>query len=296
MARWGTAAGSPMVMVNVFPDGTLALISRAEENGPTQETKVAGGIPLPVQLGLQVKDGKAVATYRTSNDDQAWKPAGTVAAPAGPFRTGLAVCSHADPVLTKVTALVGTAADKALPAPGTADRRAGTNLLANASFEQAGDTPDTCAKWNRWGDWLNHESAWSPTHDGKSVVGYHHWQIQGPSSSGMWQDVKVQAGQRYAFSVYAQHDPADAGKTDAATIELRMEGVRPAGDPVTLNTRDFQIAATAVGKDWTRLTLHGTAVSDTVRVLMVCGAAQDGPRGGAVKLDDASLTPVNDGH
>ena len=51
----------------------------------------------------------------------------------------------------------------------------------------------------------------------------------------------------------------------------------------------------ASGKEWTRLSVSGTANSPRLRVLMVISPAADGPRGGAVKLDDAMLVEAHDG-
>ncbi|MDB5327840.1 MAG: glycoside hydrolase family protein [Phycisphaerales bacterium] len=294
MARWGESAGAAMVMINAFPDGTIALISRASENGPTTETKIDAGVPFPMQLKLDVKNGQAVASYRS--DRGVWKAAGSVSVPSGAFRIGLAACAHADEALTVVKATLGPAGDAALPLPNElAKRPAGKSLLTNGSFEQPGESADQATNWSRWGDWINHESAWSPTHDGKGLIGYHHWQIEGKGgSSGLWQDAKVKTGQRYTFTLFAQHDAAEAGKHDADTLELRLESITPDG-AVTLNNHDFTITKLATGKDWTRVGVSGTAVSDTLRVLAVINSSADPLRGGAVKLDDATLTAATDG-
>ena len=295
MARWGETPGAAMAMINVFPNGTVALIGRSADGGLTQETKVASGIALPVQLKLDVKNGQATASYR--NDRGEWKSAGSIAVPAGEFRIGLAACAHTDTVLTKVKATLGAAGDSALPTAAERTKRpAGKSLLVNGSFEQVGpEGPDRAAHWNRWGNWMNYENSWSPTHDGKGLIGYHHWQIEGAGgSSGIWQDVKVTAGQRYTFTLFAQHDPAEAPKLDAGTLELRLEAVAGNGT-VTLNNQGFTVSKLATGKDWTRVAVSGTATTDTIRVLAVMNSSADANRGGAVKLDDATLTLATDG-
>lgn len=304
MARWGDgqagsadspdAPGAAMAMVNLFPDGTVALITRSRPGSGAVEQKVAAGVLLPVELRLKIAGGQATGMYRDNSGD--WKTIGTGEVPSsGAFRIGLAVCSHVDAVLTSVTARLGPAADSALPAPGSegASAAAGapTSLLTNGSFEQAGDQPDLAAGWNRWGDWMNREAGWKPTHSGTAEIGYHHWQITSASTSGLWQDASVEPGKRYTFSIYAQHDRVEANQHDASTVELRLESTTPGGQ-VTVNSRNFDVSKLASGSDWTRLSISGTAASDNLRVLVVITPAEEGPRGGSIKLDDATLTPA----
>jgi hypothetical protein len=212
------------------------------------------------------------------------------------FRTGLAVCSHGDAVLTTVKANLGPAADHSLPAPGDDESKAnpGPSLLTNGSFEQQGASPDLAAGWNRWGPWINREAAWQPTHSGSAEIGYHHWQINSEDTSGLWQEVTVETGKRYTFSIYAQRDIPAAGQTEAHTLELRVESVTDRGE-VTLNSQTLDVSKLASGKEWTRLSVSGTANSSRLRVLIVISPATDGPRGGAVKLDDAMLVEARDG-
>ena len=59
--------------------------------------------------------------------------------------------------------------------------------LLNGSFEEQDSfrpNPygDIAAYWGRWGNWMNRESAWEPTHGGLSLMGYHHWEIQESST------------------------------------------------------------------------------------------------------------------
>jgi acetyl esterase/lipase len=246
-------------------------------------------VQLPVELRLQISAGRAIGTYR--NDSGNWQTIGS--APVSPdagFRTGLAVCSHIDAVLTTVKARLGPKADNDLPAPGDEGSNvpSGPSLLVNGSFEQQGDQSDLAAHWNRWGPWMNRETAWTPTHSGSSEIGYHHWQVTSDASSGLWQDVEVRPGQRYVFSFYAQHDQVEAAVHDAKTLELRTESVTPNGQ-VTLNSANFDIATLPTGRSWARLSIPSTAAGDRMRVLAIISPAETGPRGGAVKLDDASL-------
>jgi hypothetical protein len=296
MARWGEVnrPDAAMAMVNIFPDGTVALISRRRAGGRAVEKKVAAGVDLPVELRLQISAGHAVGMYRNNRGD--WKVIASTAVPDDSgFHTGIAVCAHGDAVLTTVKAQLGPMADDAVPAPG--DERhnvtSGPSLLANGSFEEQGNQSDLAANWKRWGPWMNREAAWQPTHSGSAEIGYHHWQITSPDTSGWWQDVGVAPGKHYTFSIYAQRDIPAPEQTEARTLELRMESVTGDGE-VTLNSQTFDISKLATGNEWTRLSVSGTADGPRLRALLVISPAADGPRGGAVKLDDATLVDTQD--
>ncbi|NJL32959.1 MAG: hypothetical protein HC893_02795 [Chloroflexaceae bacterium] len=58
------------------------------------------------------------------------------------------------------------------------------NLLQNGSFEAAGEADDRALAWDRFGDWINRETDWSPVVEGGSVMGYHHFRVSGGDSSG----------------------------------------------------------------------------------------------------------------
>jgi glucan 1,3-beta-glucosidase len=297
MARWGESdhPEAAMAMVNVFPDGTVALISRRRTGAGAVEKKAAAGVQLPVELRLQISAGHATGMYRNNRGD--WKTIGSAAVPGdAEFRTGLAVCSHGDVVLTTVKATLGRTADNSIPTPGEHGNNVtfGPSYLANGSFEQQADRGDLAAEWNRWGQWMNRETGWVPTHSGSTEIGYHHWQITSEDTSGWWQDVSVEPGKRYTFSIYAQRDIPARGQTEARTLELRIESVTDRGQ-VTLNSQTFDVSALASGKEWSRLSVSGTADTPRLRVLMVISPAADGPRGGAVKLDDAMLVDAHDG-
>jgi len=294
MARWGEVdhANSAMAMVNVFPDGTVALLARSRAGARAVEKKIAAGVELPVELRLQISSGQITGMYRDNSSD--WKTIGTAPAPDDSYcRAGLAVCAHGDAVLTTVKARLGPTADDLLPMPGNEGSNIpiGPSLLSNGSFEEGGAQSDLAADWNRWGQWMNRETGWSPCHSGTCLIGYHHWQIDQPGSSGLWQDVPVQAGKRYLFSIYAQHDPVDANHHEAKTIELRMEGNTPGGQ-LTLNSKNFDVSKLPSGGEWARLSVAGTACSDALRVLVVINASEEEPRGGSVKLDDAALSQM----
>lgn len=163
--------------------------------------------------------------------------------------------------------------------------------LQNSSFEESGDGPDLAAHWNRWGDWINRESGWSPTHGGKCLIGYHHWQIEGGANSGIWQEVPgVTPGQRFRFTVFVWVDKTEA---PAREIELRMEATR--GDhQLTIQSATFPVKEMPTGQ-WFPISITGTTPENHVRVLVVVTPSANAPREGAIKFDDAALEVVGGG-
>jgi endoglucanase len=290
MARWGDTPDAAMAMVNVFPDGTIALCSRSAEGDAAKEITVHAQVALPVELRLKITGNQATGMYRTSAGD--WQTIGSTDVPStGGFQTGLAVCSHFDIAQTVAKFRVGNQAD-ALP-QAAIDPPPDNSLLQNGSFETPGEQNDLADHWRRWGDWMNREDSWTPTHSGKALMAYHHWQIEKADTSGLFQDVDVTPGQRYTFSVFAQHDDPK-GAHDATSVEIRLENTKPDGQ-VVLNSETFKVAELPTGDHWKQLSVSGTAVSKTVRVLIITNPSPDIPRGGAVKFDDAALLPAHDG-
>jgi hypothetical protein len=166
-------------------------------------------------------------------------------------------------------------------------RIAGAQELRNGSFEDAeaeldNAYGDLAAHWGRWGNWMNRETAWRPTHQGKSIIGYHHWQIEGGDSSGIYQDIAgTPAGSEFTFSVFASKDSG----TNAEEIELRLEKPDGAG---TIVSQVFPVQEIKGGK-WTKLSVTGTIPGEGVRVLVIVKPRADGERKGAIKFDDATL-------
>ncbi len=167
------------------------------------------------------------------------------------------------------------------------------NLLKNPSYEDAGQSGDTAANWNRWGQWINREDSWSPTHSGKCLVGYHHWQIEKADNSGLWQDVTtgIKAGQKFKFSVFVSTDKPDNGVNSADKVELRLETIRN-GKEVQIESVTTPVAELERASGWHELTITGTTPDNNIRVLVVVNPAAGEPRGGAVKIDDAKLELV----
>ncbi|MEY2487056.1 MAG: endoglucanase [Verrucomicrobiota bacterium] len=165
-------------------------------------------------------------------------------------------------------------------------------LLKNPSFETEGKSSDTAADWSRWGDWVNRETGWTPTHSGKCLVGYHHWQINKGDNSGIWQDVSgVKAGQRFSFSVFVCADAPNKGDNPAEKIELRLEATR-GGQQVQIQAVSVPISDLK-DSGWHKLTVSGTTPEDNLRVLVAVTPAANSPRGGAIKIDDAALEVSN---
>ncbi len=165
------------------------------------------------------------------------------------------------------------------------------NLLKNPSYEDIGSSPDTASGWNRWGQWLNREDSWSPTHGGTCLIGYHHWQIENDQNSGIWQDVTtVKAGQKFKFSVFVSADTPDSGNA-AAKVELRLETIRN-GKEVQIESATTPVTDLEKTPGWHELSVSGTTPDNNVRVLVVVTPAASAPRGGAVKIDDARLELV----
>jgi hypothetical protein len=172
----------------------------------------------------------------------------------------------------------------ALPIPSRAQ------TLLNTSFEDAetvNENPfgDLAAHWGRWGNWMNRESVWTPTRNGKCMMAYHHWQIEEDTTSGVFQDIPgTAAGGHVAFSVCVYKDP----KTNADSIELRIEKLNGNG---LVATRTYTMAEISTGT-WDKLSVSGANAEAGVRVLISVKPKQGGGREGCLKLDDASLTPA----
>jgi len=172
----------------------------------------------------------------------------------------------------------------------SAEPQVAKNLLTNSSFETASEEHDQASGWSRWGPWINREDSWAPTHEGKALIGYHHWQVESADDSGLWQDVTVTPGQTYQFTLFANRDDPGTGH-GAESIELRLEA--SANDhQTTINTTTVKVADLAVGEKWSTLTVKGKATGTTLRVLIRVVPAKDGPRGGALKCDDATLVEI----
>jgi hypothetical protein len=169
----------------------------------------------------------------------------------------------------------------------------GSVRLLNSSFEDPdteADNPygDLAAGWGRWGAWINRESEWKPTKDGKCIIGYHHWEIEDGNSSGIYQDLSgTPAGAEFKFTVYASKDK----DTNAESVELRLE---PFSGGETLASKVYPMSE--LNKGWSKLELAGKSTGEGIRVLVVVKPAVGEDRRGCVKLDDADLDMVAGGN
>jgi hypothetical protein len=165
---------------------------------------------------------------------------------------------------------------------------ASAQTLVNPSFETEGPQGDLAAGWSRWGDWMNRETGWTPVKDGVCLIGYHHWQIEKSENSGLYQDVLVESGKSYTFSVFANGDQATDSSKNPETVELRLEST-VGGVQSTVASKTYSFKDLASGTEWSLLRVSGTAPNTTLRVLVIVNPAKEGPRGGAVKFDQATL-------
>jgi hypothetical protein len=161
--------------------------------------------------------------------------------------------------------------------------------LVNPSFENKGPQDDQAEGWLRWGDWINRETTWTPVKDGTCIIGYHHWQIEKGDNSGLYQDMKVEAGKNFTFSIYANADKSTDSSKNAESVELRIESTVN-GTQATVASKIYNLSDIASGTDWSKLQVSGVAPNDTLRVLIVVNPSKEGPRGGALKFDAAALT------
>ena len=87
----------------------------------------------------------------------------------------------------------------------------------------AGEAADRAVGWDRWGNWINRECDWSPVNDGTCLIGYHHYKIEDNADSGCFQNIDVEPGRYYTFSVLANADQPGDGYNGAKEVELRLE-------------------------------------------------------------------------
>ena len=128
---------------------------------------------------------------------------------------------------------------------------------------------------------MNRETAWVPARSGQCLMGYHHWKIMEPATSGIYQDItNIPPGSLCAFGVFVYKDP----ETDAELVNLRLERV---GGFQVLASRVYSMKE--LGSSWHRLSVEGTNDIAGIRVLIEVKPKATSPRGGAIKFDDAEL-------
>lgn len=311
MIRENYSADAAHIMLHTTPDGKVILCGRDKAGQDSwQETVGVGG--LPVRLGVK-RHGDDVQFAWT---DASGRPMQKTVSPAFLSKTeaplfGLAVCSLApgiqttaglDQVIfrslrsdgseanfaswqTKPTTLVSS------PVAEDRDTSGWQNVgLENSSFETKGDSDDQAAGWNRWGNWVNRETAWTPVDDGDAIIGYHHYRIDSGADSGLWQNTKVTSNQETRFRIRANADIPASGQF-ADSVELRIEVPGQDGTPMTVASKIYPASDITTGDQWSTLEVIGTPNSSVIR-LIVCikPAAGDGvKRDGSLKFDTAEL-------
>ncbi|NCC52112.1 MAG: hypothetical protein EOM20_12965 [Spartobacteria bacterium] len=162
--------------------------------------------------------------------------------------------------------------------------------ITNPSFEEPGDADDRAAGWDRWGEWINRECAWTPVHDGSCIIGYHHFRLEDNNNSGIFQNIAVEPGRYYTFSVRANADHPGEDFHGAKEVELRLETTLY-GQQATIASKKYPAKYLATGENWSWLRVSSVAPTDTMRLLVILHpSAEIRGRAGAVKIDSARLT------
>lgn len=162
--------------------------------------------------------------------------------------------------------------------------------LVNGSFEEPETVlpnpySDLAVNWGRWGNWMNRETAWVPARSGQCLIGYHHWKIMEPATSGIYQDItNIPPGSSCSFGVFVYKDP----ETDAELVTLRLEKI---GGFQVLASRVYSMRD--LRSSWQRLSVEGTNDTPGLRVLIEIKPKESPVRSGAIKFDDAELKVVS---
>ncbi len=292
MLRESTAPDAAHVLLHGLPDGRIVFATRPQRGGLTQEQTLAiSGFP----MGLAIERNSDGMILHYTNAEAQWQTKHVASPTLDTNLIGLAVLAHDEAALTQAVFAAPSDEPQAVTLvenPNTDE----ANLLRNASFETAEDpthAADRAKHWNRWGQWFNRQTDWTPVRSGDSILAYHHWQIEAGDSSGVWQDVNgLTPGRTYEFQAFGNLDPGAAGKSIPSAIELRLEAPQPDGSVLTLATRTYPAKDLATADGWSRLSLTGQAVSETMRVLLIVYPADSAPRDGAIKLDEVSLRAI----
>jgi hypothetical protein len=158
--------------------------------------------------------------------------------------------------------------------------------LGNPSFELAGEKPEVVPAWGAWGGGIDRVDTWTPTRSGAAMIGYKHWLIRDAGDSGLFQDAGgVEAGAGYEFSLWIYVDEVQG--RGFGGVELRLESGMD-GKQVTLASNLVAGADIPSGR-WSRIAVRGIAPVANLRVVVVFFPSVDGPRDGAVKIDDAQI-------
>lgn len=263
-------ASAPFVMVNVFPEGGVALLSRPSAGGPAVETKRYPG-PLPRRIGL-IRDSARIVGL-AGDDAGNWINIGDMDVSSlanQPAQFGLATTSHQSGGFTRAefSKVELTSIDPA-------------KLKMQETFQ----SPEHAAakssvKWNSWGS----------IRLGENKRG--DFTFTGVGDSGVWQDVAVKPGEAYRFSVAVTRDGAAA--KDSGAVELRLEATL-AGKQVAIASREFDIDKLEDDGGASILSIQGKSAIETLRLLIrVIPKAETG-NNLSLRFDRASLISAGTG-
>lgn len=264
-------ASAPMMMVNTFADGGIALVTREREGAKATETKRIIG-PLPRKLSL-VRDGAAVSAY-VDNGEGGWIKLGSMTFASDlPAYIGLAVTSQSATGLTRADF-------------SAVELRESTTLsgrvTAHASPRaKAASSTITLADWFGWGEGFQAVGGkrdslrWSPS--------------AGAGESGKWQEFKVTPGRAYALSFRARRiDDASQSQSLTASFEATVDGKQ-----VGLHEKHIDVNQLETGDGWSLIHVEATALSENLRILLRSGVSEAGGDS-ALLIEDIALAEVSD--
>lgn len=263
-------AAAPFAMVNTFSDGGLAFVVRDKGGAATTETKRSVG-PLPRRLAI-LHDGPRIEAYADNGADGWIKLGSTTIVSISPAQIGLAVCSNRKRALTRADF-------------SDVELRSDTHLEGVTSIQSPDVQPTDgpwdeleISKWNRWSDGFEsnnpletRQARWV----GKAADG----------ESGLWSDIPVEPGARYAFLVRVQRSE---GADDSQRLVLAIESTLD-GKQLALEERTIDVRHLAASPGWSVVKIETDAPSKTIRLLIRAGGDK-----GAVTIGRAILTRAAD--
>lgn len=283
--RANANANAPHLSLVAFPDGRV-LVKQRSFTGTSTGQRYIGNAGFPVGLAIGRSGGGFVA-WMTDEDGQ-WR--------------AIPLSENPNVGTQPIAGFIGTANrsgplsviridDPLLGEPGTLTAApsldSGTNLLSNASFESGGNTP---TGWLTYGNEMTRQNGWTPVRDGSALLAFRHWEAPNTGPQGAYQNVVgLTPGATYAFTVYANRDTVQPGRSLAEAIELQVEEL---GSPIRINEKTrFEVSEIETGSRWSRLQVRFVATEPQHRVLIIAYPGA-GNRDGAVKFDGVYLEEV----
>ncbi len=280
--RANTNANAPHLSLVAFTDGRVLVKHRSFAGTSTGQRYIAT-TGFPVGLGIGRSNGSLVAWI--TDEDGDWQSVtlsenpSVGSLPIGGFlgatnRYGpLSVIGIENPRVTEPGSL----------AP-TTPLDAGVNLVSNPSFESGGSLPNN---WATFGAQMTRQSGWTPVRDGSALLAFRHWEVTNGNDQGAFQDLSgLTVGEPYVFTVYANRDTVQPGRSLAESVTLRIEEI---GSPIRVNESvTFNVEEIATGSRWSRLQVRFIATKASQRIV-IAATPGSGNRDGAVKFDGVHL-------